>query len=343
MNPARILLLYTGGTIGSFEDHRSGSLVPVDFRKLTEFLPEMHKLQADISIATFDQPKDSSDIHPEDWIRMVEIIEENYDRYDGFVILHGTDTMSYSASALSFMLEGLNKPVIFTGSQLPIGMIRTDGRENLITALEIAATRDENGNPLVPEVALYFEYKLFRGNRSLKYSADHFHAYVSPNYPLLAEAGVTINYDREHILPYKPGTPRFHKLLDNNIITMKLFPGIGRQIPEIVSGREGIRAIILETFGFGNGPLDDWFGKWLEEMEKKGVIILNITQCLQGSVQQGRYGTSRQFVQAGVTSGADMTIEAAITKLMFLLGRYKDPVQVKEKLRISLSGELTVH
>lgn len=340
MSNPNILLIYTGGTIGSFIDHSSQSLRPVNFKKLTAFIPELKRLAIQLDVEAFPKPLDSSNMHPGDWVALVEIIQENYDKYDGFVILHGTDTMSHTASALSFMIEGLNKPVILTGSQLPIGVIRTDGKENLVTAIEIAAMKDKKGHPLVPEVCIYFEFKLYRGNRSLKYSSEHFHAYQSPNYPLLGEAGVNINLEKEMIQPYKKGTPEFYKQLDNNLIVIKLFPGIGPQIFEPIAEIKDLRAIIVETYGFGNGPLDSWFGAWIKKITAKGILLINITQCLEGRVIQGKYETSRQFLEGGAVSGHDLTMEAAVTKLMHLMGRYPDNARVKKYFSVPLRGEM---
>lgn len=340
MNP-KILLIYTGGTIGSFQDYQTGHLKPLDFAHLQEFIPELQKLNLDLEVEAFDTPIDSSNIHTEHWVDLVQRIERRYAEFDGFVILHGTDTMSYTASALSFLLEGLDKPVILTGSQLPIGMIRTDGKENLITALEIAAMRNAENRPMVPEVCIYFEFKLYRGNRTFKYSSEHFKAYQSPNYPLLGEAGVEIEIYRERLLQRKGAIRQFHKNLDTNILLLKLFPGIGRQGLENVSRTPGIRAIIVETYGFGNGPLDDWFFTLWKEITQQGILVVNITQCHEGRVVQGKYETSRAFVEAGALDGADLTTEAAITKMMYLLGRYQDPTIIKQEMVRNLSGELT--
>ena len=272
---------------------------------------------------------------------MALIIKSKYNLYDGFVILHGSDTMSYTASALSFMFEHLAKPVILTGSQLPIGIIRTDGKENLITAIEIAAAKDENGNPLVPEVAIYFEYELYRGNRTLKYNSAHFDAFVSPNYHILAEAGVNIEYHQQYILKPLKGKLKVHSSLDNDVAILYLFPGISKKITEATLNIKGLKAIILVTFGSGNAPTEKWFLEALENAINKGILILNITQCPEGSVLQGKYETSRQLQKLGVISGADMTMEAAITKLMVLLGQNKKGSALKKLLQQNLRGELT--
>jgi L-asparaginase len=336
-----ILIIYTGGTIGSFEDHATKSLKPVNFEQLKEYIPELNRIDAAISVHAFPQPKDSSDMQPADWVTIVETIRDNYEKYDGFVVLHGTDTMAFTASAVGFMIENLSKPVIFTGSQLPIGKIRTDGKENLITAVEIAATQ-KNGKPVVPEVCIYFEFKLYRANRTFKFSSEHFNAYLSPNYPFLAEAGVTIEYNTNAIRPMPEGEVKFHTQLDTAIGIVSLFPGIQKEMLECIFRVPHTRAIILETFGFGNGPIQEWLFGLLREAIADGKIILNITQCKQGGVIQGRYETSREFERIGVTGGADMTRETAITKLMHLLAYHTDAEMIRRQLQIPLRGELTV-
>lgn len=339
-SPSQILIIYTGGTIGSFEDHTSKSLKPVNFEQLREYIPELNRIDAQITVKAFDAPKDSSDMGPEDWVKIVELIRANYQSYDGFVILHGTDTMAYTASAVSFMIEHLGKPVIFTGSQLPIGKIRTDGKENLITAIEIAASR-KDGKPVIQEVCIYFEFKLYRANRTFKYSAEHFNAYLSPNYPLLAEAGVNIEYNFSAIAPAPVDDIRFSTSLDPRIGILTLFPGITRQMAENVIGNQNFRAIILETFGSGNAPIRDWFFEITETALASGQIILNITQCRQGAVMQGRYETSHRLKQLGVTGGGDMIREAALTKLMYLLGNYHDVHQIRQLLQKPIRGEMS--
>lgn len=339
---SKILLIYTGGTIGSFEDPETQSLRPLDFEKLNAFIPELKKIEAAIEVIAFSKPKDSSDIQPEDWIYLVEIIENNYDRFDGFVVLHGTDTMAYTASALSFMIENLQKPVIFTGSQLPIGKIRTDGKENLITAIEIALAKRSDGRAVVPEVCIYFEYKLYRANRTFKYSANHFNAYQSPNYPYLAEAGVNIVYNPNAIMPVPNEQTQFHKTLDPSLAIFPLFPGFTQQIANNTFLQDGIKAIILYTYGSGNGPIIPWFFDLLKEATEKNIIILNVTQCKQGTIEMGKYETSRAFRDLGICSGSDLTMEAAVTKMMFLLGKYPNqPKQVKSEIQRSLRGEMS--
>lgn len=335
-----ILLIYTGGTIGMAEDARSKELKPVDFKRLFYHFPELKKLEVSISVHYFEKPIDSSNMNPDAWIKLVNLIERNYYKYDGFVILHGSDTMAYSASALSFMLENLNKPVILTGSQLPIGITRTDGKENLITAIEIAASK-KNGKPIVPEVAIYFEYQLYRGNRTHKFNADHFKAFQSANYPVLAEAGVQLKYNSPAIAKPNNKKLNIYTNLDTNIAILKIFPGITKNTVDAILNTKGLKAVVLETFGSGNAPTDKWFVESLKKAISKGIIILNVTQCVAGSVEQGKYETSAQLKRIGVIGGADITTEAAITKLMFLLGQNFSPEKIKKLLADSLRGEIT--
>lgn len=336
-----ILIIYTGGTIGMVHDPNSDSLIPIDFRHISDHVPELRKFGYDLHSISFDPVKDSSNIDPSVWIKIAEIIEESYDDFDGFVILHGTDTMAYTASALSFMLENLSKPVILTGSQLPIGLLRTDGRENLITAIEIAAAR-ENDSPSVPEVCIFFDNKLTRGNRTTKMSAEHFDAFNSPNYHLLAEVGLHLKYYKD-LITYPPKNQKLvvYKCFDTNVAILKLFPGINRKLVNAIIKTEGLRGLIIETFGSGNAPTYQWFLDDLKQYIDKGGIILNVTQCLGGSVEMGLYETSRQMLAAGVVSGRDITSEASVTKLMHLLGRYSSKEKVVESLNTSLSGEIT--
>jgi len=322
-------------------DPQSGSLVPIDFRHISDHVPELRKFGYALHSISFDPVKDSSNIDPSVWIKMAEIIEESYDDFDGFVILHGTDTMAYTASALSFMLENLGKPVILTGSQLPIGLLRTDGRENLITAIEIAATR-EDGMPAVPEVCIYFDNKLTRGNRTTKMSAEHFDAFYSPNYHPLAEVGLHLKYFNNLIsYPSKDQKLIVHKNFDTNVAILKLFPGINRKLVNAITRTEGLRGLIIETFGSGNAPTYQWFLDDLKQYSDKGGIILNVTQCQGGSVEMGLYETSRQMLAFGVVSGKDLTSEASVTKLMYLLGRYSSKEKIVESLSLSLSGEIS--
>jgi L-asparaginase len=336
-----LLIIYTGGTIGMVLDPHSGSLVPIDFRHISDHVPELRKFGYDLHSISFDPVKDSSNIDPGVWIKMAEIIEDSYDDFDGFIILHGTDTMAYTASALSFMLQNLAKPVILTGSQLPIGLLRTDGRENLITAIEIAAAR-ENGLPAVPEVCIFFDNKLTRGNRTTKMSAEHFDAFNSPNYHPLAEVGLHLRYFNELIRRQSHDQKLIvHKGFDTNVAILKLFPGINRKLVNAITRTEGLRGLIIETFGSGNAPTYQWFLDDLKQFIDKGGIILNVTQCHGGSVEMGLYETSRQMLAAGVVSGKDITSEASVTKLMHLLGRYSSKEKVVESLKMSLAGEIS--
>ncbi|MGE5420765.1 MAG: asparaginase [Chloroflexota bacterium] len=336
-----ILIIYTGGTIGMVHDPESGSLIPIDFRHVTDHVPELRRLGYDIHSVSFDPVKDSSNIDPDVWVRMAEIIENSYSDFDGFVILHGTDTMAYSASALSFMLGNLSKPVIFTGSQLPIGLLRTDGRENLITAIEIAAAM-ESDKPAVPEVCIYFDNKLTRGNRTTKLNAEHFDAFDSPNYLPLAEAGLHLKYSRD-LIRYPRGNEGLNvfKQFDTNVGIMKLFPGMNRKFVKAILGTQGMRGLIIETYGSGNAPTYEWFINDLKEFIDGGGIIYNVTQCHGGSVEMGLYETSRLMLACGVIGGKDITSEASVTKLMYLLGRYSSNDDVIANLKKSLAGEIS--
>jgi len=322
-------------------DAKSGQLKPFNFERLMDEIPELSKFDLNIQSHSFRKPIDSSDMQPEIWMELAHLIEEEYNKYDGFVILHGSDTMAYTASALSFMLENLAKPVVLTGSQLPIGTIRTDGKENLITAIEIAAAK-EKGKALVPEVCVYFEYQLYRGNRTHKFNAEHFRAFESPNYPLLAEAGISIRYNRGDV--EKPSTKKLkiHTLLDKRIAILKMFPGITPAVVRAILNAEDVQAIVLESYGSGNVTTEKWFTEELRAAIKSGKIILNITQCAAGRVEQGRYQTSAALAEIGVIGGADMTTEAALTKLMFLLANSADMKSVKKQLAQNLRGEMTV-
>ncbi len=337
-----ILIIYTGGTIGMVLNPATGALQPLDFELISEQVPEIKKFGYRLQSWSFDPPMDSSDIGPEIWIRIAEIIETNYSEFDGFVVLHGTDTMAYTASAMSFMLEGLSKPVIFTGSQLPIGVLRTDGKENIITSLEIAAAR-ENGKAVVPEVCIYFENRLYRGNRTSKINADNFNAFQSANYPALAKVGVQIRYNYESILyPKSDSTLVLKTNFDNRIAILKLFPGMNRAFIDSILGISDLRAVILETFGSGNAPADEWFIKRIKKAADNGIIVLDVTQCSSGSVELGRYETSRKLVEAGVISGYDITTEAAATKMMLLLGQDLPQEEIIKLLNTSMRGEITV-
>lgn len=336
-----VLLIYTGGTIGMMQDARTGELKPFNFKALTKQIPELEKFDIDLSSISFKHPIDSSNMHPKVWVEIVDIIKANYHKQDGFVILHGSDTMSYTASALSFMLENLSKPVILTGSQLPIGIIRTDGKENLITAIEIAAAQ-KNKKPIVSEVCVYFEYKLYRGNRTYKYNSAHFDAFKSPNYPALAEAGVDIQYHQTALLKPSKKTLSVHTQLDNDIAVLKLFPGISKKITLSILSTPGIKAVIIETFGAGNASTEEWFISALKKAIDKGIIIYNVTQCAEGKVIQGMYETSSTLKKIGVISGYDITFESAITKLMYVLGKKVSFAKSKQLLETNLRGEITV-
>ncbi|HNR53649.1 MAG TPA: type I asparaginase [Flavobacteriales bacterium] len=341
MNQRSVLIIYTGGTIGMVADPRSGALHPMDLSHLEEQVPELDRMKVRLGAVSFDQPIDSSDMRPADWVRIARIIGEHYDAYDGFVVLHGSDTMAYTASALSFLLEGLNKPVVLTGSQLPIGTIRTDAKENLITAIEVAAACDQHGRAVVPEVAVYFEYSLYRGNRTVKVHAERFEAFRSPNHPRLAEAGVHLKYDLAAILTHRTTGLKVHDRMDDNVGVLRLFPGIRAEWVRHALATPGLRAVVLTTFGSGNGPTDSGFIEALRTARERGITVVNVTQCFGGRVEQGRYVTSQAFVELGVLSGGDMTVEAAVAKLMFLLGEGLDGPALARAFGTSLCGEVS--
>ncbi len=338
-----ILLIYTGGTIGMKEDPSVQALRPFNFSQILEEVPELGKFAYRIDSYTFDPLIDSSDVEPSMWLSLAELIEERYDDYDGFVVLHGTDTMGYSASALSFMIEGLTKPVIFTGSQLPIGTPRTDGKENLISSVEIAAAKDCEGHALVPEVCICFDNLLIRGNRASKVNSDHFRAFQSPNFPPLAEAGINIRYNGGLIR--KPESweakPVFHKQLDTRVSILKMHPGITPQIVRTILCGEDTRAVIIETYGAGNAPSKEWFLSIVKEASAMGKILLNVTQCMAGSVNMDIYATGKCLKDAGVTNGYDSTTESALGKLFHLMGCHRSNEDVKMGLETNLRGEIS--
>ena len=335
-----ILLIYTGGTIGMVRDTSTGALKAFDFKELLQHIPELKQLDCNIQSVSFEKPIDSSNMDPEKWVQMATMIEEHYSDYDGFIILHGSDTMAYSASALSFMLENLQKPVILTGSQLPIGDLRTDAKENLITAIQIAALR-ESGRPVVQEVCLYFEYKLYRGNRATKISAEHFNAFTSPNYPALAESGVHLKVSHELLLAQNDGGLKVHKALDSHVMIIKIFPGINANVLSTIVNISGLKGIVLETYGSGNAPSEAWFISILQQAVSSGLHVVNVTQCSGGSVNMGSYETSTQLKEIGIISGADITTEAAITKMMYLLGENTPHAEFKAVFEKPLRGELS--
>ena len=341
---SKVLLISTGGTITMVRGKKDGALQPADMETFKAFMPELFAGKIQVDIQAFDPLIDSSDIGPDSWRQMAQIVYDHYDAYDGFVILHGTDTMSYSASALSFMLENLGKPVVFTGSQLPVGVLRSDAKENLLTAIEIAAEQDEEGNAIVPEVSIYFEDRLFRANRTTKRNAEHFSAFNSYNYPALAKAGVHITY-QPHLVHYSdPNLPlRLHTQFDTNVAVLKLFPGIQPAVVRAVLKTKGLKGVALETFGAGNAPSDRWLYRELKAAVDRGIFIVNKTQCNTGSVEMGLYAVSLNLMRAGVLSGYDITTEALLTKMMLLLGENPDqPERVRELLGKNLCGEVTV-
>ena len=342
-NETSILLVYTGGTIGMKQDPVSFDLRPFDFSQILEEVPELKKFGYRIDTYSFDPVIDSSDVDIEFWKRLTRLIEENYCKYDGFVILHGTDTMSFSASALSFMLGDITKPVVFTGSQLPIGMLRTDGKENLISSIEIAASKDSAGRPMVPEVCIYFESQLYRGNRTTKYTAENFRAFRSANYPVLAEVGIHIKFNTAFIrYPAdwnQPLRPTYD--LDPSVLIIKVIPGMKREVLDSLVCTPGIRAIILETYGSGNAPSGKWFTDCIKKAVDRGIIVLNITQCQAGRVDMDTYSTGKSLKNIGVVGGGDSTTEAAVAKLFFLLGQYTDNKEIVHFLEKNMRGELT--
>ncbi|MEQ9187558.1 MAG: asparaginase [Cryomorphaceae bacterium] len=337
----RILIIYTGGTIGMVESEDQQTLVPFDLDHILKKVPELNKLGAELDSVSFEHPIDSSDMMPEHWTRIAHYVESNYHTYDGFVILHGSDTLAYTASALSFMFDGLRKPIILTGSQLPIGRIRTDARENLITAVEFAIQKigDE---PVIQEVAVCFEDRLFRGNRIKKFSTEAFDAFISPNYPALAAAGVNLNFDHEEL--YRSETAEFVLTdgFDQRVAVLTFFPGITEQLVSSVLTNDQLRGLVLMTFGAGNLPRHPWLLDAVRKAVSRGLVVVNVTQCAKGNVEQGKYETSSGLVEAGVVSCGDMTVEASLTKLMFLLAQSEDPDWVRAQMATNLKGELSI-
>lgn len=338
----KVLLIYTGGTIGMDYNPVTGALEAFDFNHLISRIPEFSHIETSIDVYKFTSPIDSSDMSPKIWAQLVSVISERYDMYDGFVILHGTDTMAYTASALSFMLENLTKPVILTGSQLPIGQLRTDGKENLITSIELA-TACNNGTPIVPEVCIFFNGKLLRGNRSTKQNADGFDAFASFNYPHLCDAGVNYTFHHHNILHPDFGKPMIpHTAMDSNVVVFSLFPGIQSNIIEKVLDVPDLRSIVMRSFGSGNAPQDNKIIQLIKEAVSRGIIVINISQCLSGTIEMSRYDTGFQLKNAGVISGYDSTVEAAVTKLMCIQAQYNDPNIIRKYMSQSIAGEISI-
>lgn len=337
---ARILMIYTGGTLGMAYDATGSYLVPFDFEQIQQRLPELKRLNLEITVLTLEPLIDSANVLPEHWLALAKLIEAHYEDYTGFVILHGTDTMAYTASALSFLLENLAKPVILTGAQLPIGEPRNDARVNLITSLQMAAAQ-ENGHALVPEVCIYFDYFLWRGNRARKVESSHFDAFSSQNYPHLAEVGIDIYYNRSAILPLPEAAFRVHGQLGGRVSVLKLFPGLQAATMESMLFGGAPQAVVLETYGSGTAPTGTWFLDLLRQARQKGIVLMNVSQCYGGRVQQGSYETSKHLAEIGIVSGLDISTEAAVTKLMFLLAQEHTEAYLQRLLGTSLRGEMS--
>lgn len=341
MKRKKILMIYTGGTIGMVKDDKTGAYVPFDMDNIYDVVPALANFNCDLDNHSFSPLIDSSDMCPEIWSELVEVIERYYYKYDGFVVLHGTDTMSYTASALSFMIENLSKPVVLTGSQLPLGVIRTDGRANLINAVETAIAEDVEGRPLITEVVICFDNKIFRGNRTFKADSEEFEAFESPNYPSLADIGIHVKYNLENILsPNRNEEVIFRKEMNTNVVIIKLFPGIKRNVIETILNIDGLRAVVIETYGSGNAMTADWFIEMLSEAVNRGIVIVNVSQCRGGTVEMGVYNASCGLAKAGLVSGRDMTTEAALTKLMYLIGQDIENEKIKQLVSCNLRGEL---
>lgn len=339
-NATKILLVYTGGTIGMVKDYKTGALKAFNFNNLMKSIPELKQLDCSVDSVSFDEPIDSSNMNPTHWVKIATIIEDNYADFDGFVVLHGSDTMSYTASALSYMLEHLSKPVILTGSQLPIGDLRTDAKENLITSIQVAALR-ENDKAIIQEVCLYFEYKLYRGNRTTKINAEHFEAFASLNYPELAESGVHLKVNKEYLRKKKHTKAlKVHKNLDDNVAVLKLFPGLNKNVLKSVLNIPDLKGLVLETYGAGNASTEKWLLNEIKKAIKNGLYIVNVTQCSGGSVLLGQYETSEELQSLQIINGKDITTEAAVTKLMYLLGTGVSPKLFKTLFETPLRGEL---